>query len=563
MNKYIGLSLIALSMGLASCDDFLDTLPDNRTEANTEEKIERLLVSAYPVKNHITLTEFSSDNMDDMGESNPNTERILDEIWHWKDVTESSDEAPEDFWESCYQCVETANLALEGIEQMGGATTTALKEAKAEALLCRAYAHFLLVNIFAQHYDSNNPEAIGVSYITSTETELNPQYQRETVHENYKHIAADLEAALPDVGDSYHTVPKYHFNKNAAYAFATRFYLYYEKYDKVIDFANRILGSNPKTMLRDYEYMSTITRSEDAYTLHYIDASLNCNIMLLTTYGSVGWYFGNYYDGKRYTHNRYIGEHETLNGVAGLWNGDYTSYFYEVGRYEGTNINTWLYWHMPFGRSVFEYTDPVAGIGYRHSVYNAFTGDEVLLNRAEAYTMTREFDKAAADLTLWMQNASRTASRSGMTLTADYIKDYMNSINYSYDVYEDVNGTEQLVSSRGIYSTLKKHLNPKFTIDAEGSVQESLIQCVLGMRRIDTLHEGKRWFDIKRWGIVIPRRVLDSAGNPSEAIDWLEIDDPRRAVQIPQRVREAGYQPNARGVATDNNASMLPSNYLK
>ena len=46
MKKYIGISIIAMGLGLTACDDFLDKLPDNRTEANTEEKIQKLLIAA-------------------------------------------------------------------------------------------------------------------------------------------------------------------------------------------------------------------------------------------------------------------------------------------------------------------------------------------------------------------------------------------------------------------------------------------------------------------------------------------------------------------------------------
>ena len=115
----------------------------------------------------------------------------------------------------------------------------------------------------------------------------------------------------------------------------------------------------------------------------------------------------------------------------------------------------------------------------------------------------------------------------------------MNALSYAYD---DKNGTPKA----SLTSSLKKHLNPKFTIDAEGSSQENMIQLVLACRRYDTLHEGKRWFDIKRWGIEIPRRKINSAGNPEEITDWLTVDDPRRAIQIPQEVVSAGYEPNPR-----------------
>jgi len=551
MKKYIGLSIIALGLGLTSCDDFLDELPDNRTEANTETKIQKLLVSAYPDHDHMAFTEYASDNVDDMGENNPNTERFLDEIYTWTDVTESDNQDPESYWMDLYQCIETANMALEGIESMGGASTTSLKEAQAEALLCRAYAHFMLVNIFAKHYDANDPNSLGISYVTETEKELNPQYQRETVQENYAHIEADLEAALPNVGDSYYTVPKYHFNKNAAYAFATRFYLYYEKYDKAIEYANKVLGTNPGTMLRDWAYLNTLpngaTYQQEPTTNHVIDATLNCNLLLLTSYSAQGLYFGGFSVGHRYSHSEYMGINETISALAALWGGGYTSFAYRVKRYSGSNMNAWSQWRMPY---LFEYSDPVAGIGYRRTVYAAFTGDEVLLNRAEAYIMKKEYDKACEDLTTWVRNVSTTAKNTGFTVTAEGIADFMNSIPYAYD--------KKGAPKAGIESSLKKHLNPKFSIDAEGSEQESLIQAVLAMRRYETLHEGKRWFDIKRWGIEIPRRLMDAAGEPAKITDWLTVDDPRRAIQIPQKVFEAGYTPNPRPSKENSSQFYIP-----
>ncbi|MDE6073771.1 MAG: hypothetical protein K2F80_04150, partial [Muribaculaceae bacterium] len=95
-------------------------------------------------------------------------------------------------------------------------------------------------------------------------------------------------------------------------------------------------------------------------------------------------------------------------------------------------------------------------------------------------------------------------------------------------------------------SGLKKHLNPSFTIDAEGSVQECMLQCCLGFRRIETIHAGLRWFDIKRYGIEIPRRIINLSEVPCERTDWLSVDDPRRAMQVPLKVRDAGFEPNPR-----------------
>ena len=47
--KKIYIPLVSLSLfGLSSCDKFLDELPDNRTEIDTVEEVQELLVSAYP-----------------------------------------------------------------------------------------------------------------------------------------------------------------------------------------------------------------------------------------------------------------------------------------------------------------------------------------------------------------------------------------------------------------------------------------------------------------------------------------------------------------------------------
>jgi hypothetical protein len=57
---------------------------------------------------------------------------------------------------------------------------------------------------------------------------------------------------------------------------------------------------------------------------------------------------------------------------------------------------------------------------------------------------------------------------------------------------------------------------------------------------------GIRWWDIKRYGIEIPRRTISASGVPVSIEDWLSTDDPRRAIQIPLKVRKAGLEPNPR-----------------
>ena len=99
---------------------------------------------------------------------------------------------------------------------------------------------------------------------------------------------------------------------------------------------------------------------------------------------------------------------------------------------------------------------------------------------------------------------------------------------------------------QGVQSTIKKHLHPAFDIDAEGSTQECMLQCLLDFKRIETMQTGLRWFDIKRYGIEIIRRTMAANGSPLVKTDVLLQNDDRRAIQIPQKVRDAGFTANPR-----------------
>ena len=72
-----------------------------------------------------------------------------------------------------------------------------------------------------------------------------------------------------------------------------------------------------------------------------------------------------------------------------------------------------------------------------------------------------------------------------------------------------------------------------------------MIHCVLHFRRIETMFEGLRWFDIKRYGITVHHAYRDPKEDEIHH-DYLQWNDPRRVLQIPQNVIDAGYPPNNR-----------------
>ncbi len=509
---------------MTSCDDFLDTNPDNRATIDNEQKVENVLVGAYPDKDHIYVAELVSDNIDDYGENNPETERFCEDTWAWKDEKENDNESLNDFWESSFVSISAANEALKAIAKLP--ESSAMKEAKGEALMCRAYNYFMLANMFCMPYDkAKNDKQLGLPYLTEPEVKLNPTYKRGNMTELYNHIQADIEEGLPLVNGSYYTVPKYHFNKRAAYALATRFYLFTEQWEKAIDAATMCLGDNPAAMLRDWKAMAAMTQSFDAISYQFINADENANLLLLTSYSGAGLFFGPYRYNSRYSHGKYLAEREDIRATQ-LWGG-YTSFYVTPKAYAATNLDKTVFWKLPY---IVEYTDPVAKIGYYRTVYPTLTTDETLLSRAEAYIMLKQYDKACADMNMWMHSMTKSQT----VITPDLVNSFYNQAKYSYS---DANGLE---------SQLKKHLNPAFAIDAEGSTQENMLQAVLTFRRTETMHMGLRWFDIKRYGIEIPRRVMNADGVPAKKVDFLSKDDPRRALQLPNKVLDAGLEKNPR-----------------
>lgn len=524
------LAIAMASVALVSCNDFLNTLPDNRAEIDTEEEVKKILVSAYPETECLLIGETMSDNVDDYGANNPYTDGFYDQLYHWQDITEVSNESPLTFWRGQYGAIAAANQALKSIDEIAkdGDLSDGLKKARAEALLCRAYAHFMLINIFCNNYNSKTSSMdLGLPYETKPETKIYPEYERGTVQEDYDKIEQDILAALPDISDNYQSVPRYHWGKRSANAFAARFYLFCEQWDKAEKYATACLGSDPKSMLRDWKSVSEMTIDYDAMVNDYISANHNCNLLLQTAYSVIGLACGPYRYYTRYSHGKYLADNETGLTTQNLW-GD-AKFYSPMHVFSGTNFDRTLFYKLPYKSEI---VDATAGTGYYRTVYPVITADEVLLIRAEARIMQKKYSDAADDMTTWMQNIVNTDK----VLTPEIIQEHFAALPYAYEG-EFSNKTD---------SQIKKHLHPSFQIDAEGSFQECMLQALLSFRRIETLQQGLRWFDIKRYGIVIPRRLMGADGNPSQITDWLQVDDPRRIVQIPSDIQQAGFPANPR-----------------
>lgn len=521
INKYIGLSILGLSMTLVSCNDFLDKNPDQRMELSSPEECSKLLVTAYPETNANYLLEMYSDNTD-YNDKTGWTEfnKFQGQAYRWEDITETTDyESPKYLWTTHYSAVATANQVLDFIDKQEN--QKAYTSQKGEALLCRAFAMFQMANVFCMAYDKTTAsQYMGLPYPKHVDETINKKYDRGTLEELYKNIETDLLEGLRLVGNEY-TQPKYHFTPSAAAAFAERFYLYYQQYDKAVAYANTVLGTTPAASLRDWSTWSKMSYNGQIQQNAFVSSSNKANLLLQVVYsmwGAIGGPFPA--TGNSYSHNKLIAERETLLS-RGLWGSSNENLSF-VCLYNTQVTSKYMMIKIPYA---FEYYDIQANTGAPHTVYAVFTTDISLIERAEAYALMGENEKAMADINTLLSAFSST----GTQYTVNRVKSYYG---------------ETLAYSTPKNATPKKELHTSFAIDKD--TQEPMLQCILHLKRILTIHEGFRLQDIKRYGITMYRRTIINDDQVDELTDSIKAGDPRLAIQLPQDVIKVGLPANPR-----------------
>ena len=518
-----------------SCDSYLDVLPDNRAALDTDQKITDLLVSAYPKATGTALCELYSDNTDRNDESSAYTplRPLQEQAATWQDITDINQDSPYALWDNCYKSIAAANNVIFAIDEMG--RPPRLSAQLGEALLCRAFCHFMLAGVFCLPYSPVTcQQDLGITYINRVLTEVAPVYPRGTMADLYRNIAADIEEGLPLVSDELHTVQKYHFNTRAAHAFAARFYLYYmqddrSNLDRCIDHATRVLGASAAetaTVLRDWAALGQITINDGQRANAFVSADSKANLLLLSTNSYWEYLYGPTPVAFKYTHNDKIAETETVKS-RGFWGTNNNFYFSVDVASSGPKVL--MYKLAQF----FQYTDITKGIGYPKMLMPVLTTDALLLERAEAYALKGDYQRAYDDLTTWMHAFTRSSATVDAALLADIYGDPAAAGMFS---------TTGMAYYTPQEPTPKKRLNPDFTVGP--GEQENLIHAILHARRVTTLHEGLRWQDVKRYGIELCRRAVKE-GNVT-VYDTMTKDDPRRAIQLPENVIKAGITPNPR-----------------
>lgn len=485
-------SFILIVALFTSCEKFLEQEPDMRTQINTVEKVAKLVGSAYPGYGNLAMAETYSDNVNDKGPTSgaPLLDPYVD-LYFWNDVEGSGNNTPTEYWNALYSAIAAANQALESIEQYDFGSD--VLPYKGEALVARAYSHFMLVTFFAKAYvingDNTSP---GIPYVLEPETITLPQYSRGTVESVYEQIQKDLEEGIPLLIGGSWDVPKYHFTYSAANAFATRFYLFKGDWDKVIAHANEVVTGGDYTNLIRPENTTIRNLTSAERQIEFTKADKDYNLLLGQTYSiyqrqSTGYY--SRYGIGREKYNELFGRN-TATGAQFAWNGSSYS-------------SSTHYWPRKYNEYFF-YTNVAAGIGYPYIMVPLITTDEALINRAEAYIRKKDYNNALADLNLFASTRVLNYNANNHRVTIEKSKDHF----------------------------------------VEEDDEEALIKTVLQFKQLSFLTEGIRWLDILRHRITVVHPHIDDLEN--ETFQTLGPDDNRRLFQIPAEATLAGIERNPR-----------------
>ena len=485
MKKVFRYSLAFTFLAITGCSKYLEKEPDNRAKLDSPEKVSQFLGTAYPQANYQAFAETMSDNVTDIGTgSNDNTIR---DAYVYEDSPEDQEDSPEFYWYACYAAIAVTNQALETISQATNPNDYSAQ--KGEALVARAYAHFMLVTFFSNAYDvataGTDP---GIPYVTEPEKVVIKQYDRKTVQYVYEMIEKDLLEGLPLIDDRVYNVPKFHFNRAAANAFAARFYLFKKDYPKVVQYANlAVPGNNFLPNLRPWNTAyQTITDVTELFKI-YPSSTENANLLLVET---ASLWARNYYS------DRY-GVDNTKQSQILPRPDKVTGGIFAYSQYCVIECTHQL---IPKIDEYFVRVSVNASIGNAYVMVPLFTVEEVLFNRAEAFAYMNNPNAAIADLNTFASTRIDNYDANTHNITATKINDAFSTTN----------------------------------------IQTGLINAILYYKRAEFIHEGMRWFDILRYKLPVVHQRKN--GSPIT----LTASDPRKALQLPKTTIQAGLSPNSR-----------------
>lgn len=293
----------------------------------------------------------------------------------------------EDMWIAGYETIQRANVVIDGINKNPGVLSpTVAAQYIAEAKFCRALAHFMLCNFYAQPFVfTAGGTHLGVPIVLTVTNPGNIELPvRNTVAQVYAQVIQDLEEAIPSLpdrsGDDYNNVAR--ATKGAAHALLSRVYLYKEDWANAVTHANQVINSG--------DYMLN-PNPGDAFVIDKY-----------TTKESIFSIANNTLDNPNT--NRALPMHYTPQNLGGRGDVYIADAYFNIPQFTMNDKRRSM---IVIGADNNPYTTKYTDVGNRADWAPVIRYAEILLNKAEAVVeQTNTVDQVAVDLLNEVRNRS-------------------------------------------------------------------------------------------------------------------------------------------------------------
>ena len=183
-------------VGSFSCTEFLDAKPDQSLVVPTTlQDVQRLLDNTDVFNGQATLPSIASEEVwiTDEGYA-ALSDPIEQAVFIWSDEPYPSGFSGD--WNSLYEQVFYANVALEVLEDFDGDPDGLYRTLLGSAYFYRGYAYLQLVSEFALPYQKNGGNDSMMGIVLKSTADVNERLERSNLQESYEQIFSDLTRAV-------------------------------------------------------------------------------------------------------------------------------------------------------------------------------------------------------------------------------------------------------------------------------------------------------------------------------------------------------------------------------
>lgn len=262
MKKLIYSILLGIALLIGSCSDFTDVQPKGKNLLSTTDQLEMLLNNEFKLSTsdlYVLCGDMirASSNIPTLINLPNKTRGAIIISWDEANQDKMAELTSSDTdFSTCYGIIgQIANPVLSHIDAAEGDEATKVK-LKCEALVLRAYFHWLLVNKFAKAYNPATAEQDeGVPYVME-DWDVSVPTEQVSVKKVYENILADLDKAIELNGLPTTAVNRMRISKPCAYAVKALALISMQEFELAANAAREALALNK--IVNNYNEMTTI-----------------------------------------------------------------------------------------------------------------------------------------------------------------------------------------------------------------------------------------------------------------------------------------------------------------